>query len=148
MFKSLAVGAPDRTQPAPNEKGKEICFQTISFRLAQTGLTVRAIGCRADAGRWQRFCVVFPMLTHKSIRVLCVSMNITLSSDKETIQKTREFARRQGVSLNELLRRYMDSVTRVENPETVLDEFTRNALEHGGQSSPGYRFDREEAHRR
>ncbi len=75
-------------------------------------------------------------------------MNITLSSDKRTIEKTREFARRQGVSLNELLRRYMDSITRVDDVDSVLDEFTRNALEHGGQSSDDYRFDREEAHRR
>lgn len=75
-------------------------------------------------------------------------MNITLSSDKETIAKTREFARRQGVSLNELLRRYMDSITRVEDAEEVADEFTRNALERGGESPPGYRFDRDEAHNR
>ena len=75
-------------------------------------------------------------------------MNITLSSDEKTIQKTREFARRQGVSLNELLRRYMDSISRVDDMESVSDEFARNALEHGGQSSPGYRFDRETAHLR
>ena len=75
-------------------------------------------------------------------------MNITLSSDKKTIEKTREFARRQGTSLNELLRRYMESVTRVENTESVLDEFSRNSLEHGGLSTPNFRFDREEAHRR
>jgi hypothetical protein len=75
-------------------------------------------------------------------------MNITLSCDKKTIEKTREFARGQGTSLNELLRRYMESVTRVENKESVLDEFSRNALEHGGRSAPDFCFDREEAHRR
>ncbi|MFP4167111.1 MAG: hypothetical protein ACLFUF_08135 [Opitutales bacterium] len=75
-------------------------------------------------------------------------MNITLSSDKETVRKTREFARRQGLSLNELLRRYMNSLTRVEERESIEEEFARNALEQGGQSAPGYRFDREEAHRR
>ncbi|MFW6217527.1 MAG: hypothetical protein ACOC4K_00895 [Verrucomicrobiota bacterium] len=75
-------------------------------------------------------------------------MNITLSSDKETISKTREFARRQGMSLNELLRRYMDSLTRVEDRALVEEEFARNAVEHGGQSASGYRFDRDEAHRR
>ena len=75
-------------------------------------------------------------------------MNITLSSDKETIRKTREFARRQGVSLNELLRRYMDSLTRVEDRARVEEEFACNALEQGGQSTSGFRFDRDEAHRR
>lgn len=75
-------------------------------------------------------------------------MNITLSSDKRVIEKTREFARRQGVSLNELLRRYMDSITRVDDVDAVLEEFSHNALEHGGRSSDDYRFDREEAHHR
>lgn len=75
-------------------------------------------------------------------------MNITLSSDRKIIEKSREYARRQGVSLNELLRRYMDSISRVEDAEAVADEFTRNALEQGGESATGYRFDREEAHKR
>lgn len=75
-------------------------------------------------------------------------MNITLSTDKKTIEKTREFARRHGTSLNELLRRYMDSVTRTEDKESILDEFSNNALEHGGQSVPDFHFDREAAHRR
>ncbi len=75
-------------------------------------------------------------------------MNITLSCDQKTIEKAREFARRQDTSLNELLRRYMESVTRVENKESVLNEFSRNALEHGGRSTPDFSFDREEAHRR
>lgn len=79
---------------------------------------------------------------------MCMQMNITLSLDGKTIQKTREFARQRGLSLNELLRRYMNSLTRTENVESVCEEFTRNALEYGGQSAPGYRFDREEAHRR
>lgn len=79
---------------------------------------------------------------------MCNIMNITLSSDEKTIQKTREFARRQGTSLNELLRRYMDSLTRTDDKESVLDEFSLNALEHGGQSAPDFRFNREEAHRR
>lgn len=79
---------------------------------------------------------------------MCHVMNITLSSDEKTIQKTREFARRQGTSLNELLRRYMDSVTGTDDKESVLEEFSRNALAHGGQSAPDFRFDRDEAHRR
>jgi hypothetical protein len=75
-------------------------------------------------------------------------MNITLSTDKKTIEKTREFARRQGTSLNGLLRRYMDSVTRTEDKESILDEFSKNALDHGGHSVPDFHFDREAAHRR
>jgi hypothetical protein len=73
-------------------------------------------------------------------------MNITLSCDKETIRKTREFARRNGVSLNQLLRRYMDSLTCGEDRTLIEEEFTRNAIDQGGQSAPGYHFDRDEAH--
>lgn len=75
-------------------------------------------------------------------------MNITLSTDENTVRKTREYARRQGVSLNELLRRYMDSVTQVEDVEAASDEFSRNALERSGESPSGYRFSRDQAHLR
>jgi hypothetical protein len=75
-------------------------------------------------------------------------MNITLSSDSETIAKTREFARRQGLSLNELLRRYMQSLGSPEDNEAAIAEFTRNARIDGGKSTKTFRFDREEAHRR
>lgn len=85
--------------------------------------------------------------TLKTVWNMC-KMNITLSSDEQTIRKTRAFARRQGVSLNELLRRYMDSVTSADDVEAALEEFSRLALEQGGHSAPDYRFDREEAHRR
>ena len=85
--------------------------------------------------------------TYINMCFMC-NMNITLSSDKETVSKTREFARRQGMSLNQLLRRYMDSLSSVEDCESVIDAFTRNALEHGGKSPSDYKFDREEAHRR
>lgn len=42
----------------------------------------------------------------------------------------------------------MDSLSRVEDRESIIDAFTRNALEHGGKSPSDYKFDREEAHRR
>jgi hypothetical protein len=76
-------------------------------------------------------------------------MNITLSSDPETIAKTREFARRQGLSLNEFLRlNYMQSLGSHEDSESVVEEFTRNARIDGGESEKTFRFDREEAHGR
>ena len=75
-------------------------------------------------------------------------VNITLSSDEETVRKTREYARRRGTSLNELLRAYMRSLTEQEDPDEVADEFARNAIEQGGRSENNYRFDREEANRR
>ena len=74
-------------------------------------------------------------------------MNITLSSDRETVEKTREFARRKGLSLNELIRRYMRSLNPREEIASVVEEFARNARAHGGKSARGFRFNREEAHR-
>ena len=37
-------------------------------------------------------------------------MNLTLSADKETVRRAREVARRQGTSLNKLIRVYLDSL--------------------------------------
>ena len=75
-------------------------------------------------------------------------MNITLSSDEETVRKTREYAKRRGTSLNELLRAYMRSLTAREDPEAVAEEFARNARASAGQSPSGFRFVREESHQR
>jgi hypothetical protein len=94
------------------------------------------------------YCNLNHRLTQERISVICEIMNITLSSDKSTLEKTRQYARRQGMSLNELLRRYMESVSQVDNVDSVMEEFSQNALSQGGQSAPGYRFDREDAHRR
>ena len=75
-------------------------------------------------------------------------MNITLSADEDTVRLTREYARQHGTSLNRLVRDYLNHLTSTEEGETVADEFSRLALEHGGRSPKGFRFDREEAHRR
>jgi hypothetical protein len=75
-------------------------------------------------------------------------MNITLSADEDTVRKTREAARRMGKSLNGLLRDYMRSVSEQVNQKEAADKFAENALSRGGRSKAGYRFSREEAHRR
>jgi len=75
-------------------------------------------------------------------------MNITLSADEETVRLTREYARQHGTSLNRLVRDYLCRLTATDEGETAADEFRRLALEHGGRSPKGFRFSREEAHRR
>ena len=75
-------------------------------------------------------------------------MNITLSADAETIQKTRQLAQQRGTTLNGLLRDYMLSLTISRDPEESAKEFARNALSHSGESPADFRFDREEAHHR
>jgi hypothetical protein len=53
-----------------------------------------------------------------------------------------------GKSLNGLIRDYMRSVAVPESdPSEDLQEFRKNALAHPGKSEPGFRFDRDQAHR-
>jgi hypothetical protein len=42
----------------------------------------------------------------------------------------------------------LQSLTRQEDRDLVADEFLRNATGHSGRSPEGFRFDREDAHRR
>lgn len=75
-------------------------------------------------------------------------MNITLSADKELIRKAREYAARQGSSLNQVIREYLEQCTALSSIEDHAGEFAKLAREHGGASPSGFVFDREEAHAR
>ncbi len=74
-------------------------------------------------------------------------MNITLSADPETIERTRAYARRHDTSLNQLVRDYLKRLTAQEERRQVADEFVANAITHAGRSSEGFRFSREAAQR-
>lgn len=75
-------------------------------------------------------------------------VNITLSADEDVVRRTREYATEHGTTLNQLVRDYMESLTGKMTNEEAADSFVRIATEHPGRSEPGYRFDRDEAHRR
>jgi hypothetical protein len=75
-------------------------------------------------------------------------MNITLSADSETIARTRKYAREHGTSINQLIRGFLEGLTGRDDREGIVDEFTRNALTHGGRSPDDFRFDRERSHER
>ncbi|EFI33399.1 hypothetical protein Dthio_PD0730 [Desulfonatronospira thiodismutans ASO3-1] len=75
-------------------------------------------------------------------------MNITLSADKELIQKAREYAAQRGTSLNQLIREYLEHTAAMGDKESNAREFERLARECGGTSPKGYVFDREDAHGR
>ena len=75
-------------------------------------------------------------------------MNITLSADKELVKKARDYATQHGTSLNQILRQYMEQLTRVADTEKNANEFKRLAREQGGSSRAVYVFDRDEAHAR
>lgn len=75
-------------------------------------------------------------------------MNITLSADRELIEKARQYAARQGTSLNQLIREYLEQIAAVGSRESNAREFEHLARECGGASQEGYVFDREETHAR
>lgn len=72
-------------------------------------------------------------------------MNITLSADDELIRKAREIASRQGTSLNELVRRYFESLVGEQSRADAAAEFRALCEQHAGHSG-GHRFRREDAY--
>lgn len=75
-------------------------------------------------------------------------MNITLSADEKLVKKAREYARKHGTTLNQMIRDYMEKVTGQLSPEEAAAEFRRIAMEHPGNPDPDWKFDRQEIHRR
>ena len=57
-------------------------------------------------------------------------------------------ARQQGTSLNQLIRDYLERFSDSRRDLSMANEFRGLALDKGGRSAPGFRFDREEAHAR
>ena len=74
-------------------------------------------------------------------------MNITLSADERLLKEARKVARSMGLSLNELVRRYLRQVTAQPAPEEAIQEIKKLWAETGGHSR-GWRFDRDEIQER
>ncbi|MEO8725985.1 MAG: hypothetical protein ABI383_07640 [Acidobacteriaceae bacterium] len=70
-------------------------------------------------------------------------MNITLSIDEQTVISDRKRADALGMSLNQLVRNYLEKLAAGDDPERSIEEFTRLS---GKGNSPGWRFNREEIH--
>ena len=81
------------------------------------------------------------------IRDVCV-MNITLSADSALIDRTRQYAKAHGATLNGLVRDYMKSIVGVQDRDEAAAEFSRLAIQSAGRSDGAFQFDREDAHRR
>jgi hypothetical protein len=75
-------------------------------------------------------------------------VNITLSADKEIIEKVRKYAAQRGTSLNQIIRDYLEQLTNLSDIDKYADEFAKLAVEKGGASPSDFVFDREEAHTR
>lgn len=74
-----------------------------------------------------------------------MATNITISIDDELVRRAREVARRQGSSLNALIRQYLESLAGMTPGEAVADELLALMEEHGGRSG-GRPFTREDAY--
>ena len=75
-------------------------------------------------------------------------MNITLSADARLIEKTRQYAKKTGTSLNQLVRDYLGQLVQTQPGTSVAAEFRKLATQEAGCSPAGYRFDRDAAHQR
>ncbi|MDU9048857.1 MAG: DUF6364 family protein [Candidatus Electrothrix sp. Rat3] len=75
-------------------------------------------------------------------------MNITLSADQELIRKSREYAKKQGTSLNNIIRDFLENISGKNDRRASSQEFAQLAETGAGCSEPGYKFDRDEIHDR
>ena len=75
-------------------------------------------------------------------------MNITLSADKVLIMKTRSYAKKTNTTLNSLVRNYLSTIAGGDTSSGVADEFGALAKSKAGKSPTGYKFNRDEIHKR
>lgn len=75
-------------------------------------------------------------------------VNLTLSTDAELLRRARIAARSMGKSLNQLIREYLERLSRTDDdPESLSEEFRRLSLESRGRSG-GEPIDRGRLHER
>jgi len=76
-----------------------------------------------------------------------VYVNITLSINDEVIQEARRRAAAMGVSVNQLVRAYLEQLAGKTDPNADAAEFERLSQTAQGDSR-GWKFNREELHER
>ena len=64
----------------------------------------------------------------------CMGQNLTISVDEDLLQRARALARKQGTSLNALLRGYLENLVGEQPGEAVADELLMLMQDHGGRS--------------
>jgi antitoxin component of RelBE/YafQ-DinJ toxin-antitoxin module len=74
-------------------------------------------------------------------------MNITLSVDRQLVERARKAAESMGKSLNQVIRDYLAYLAGEGEMEGELKELRALSLEAGGHSA-GWRFDRDSLHER
>lgn len=72
-------------------------------------------------------------------------MNLTLSVEKKILEKARKAAMGMGLSLNEMVRRYLRTLAGETDAEQARTELRNLFLAQGGHSK-GWRFNRKDLH--
>jgi hypothetical protein len=72
-------------------------------------------------------------------------MNLTISVDDQLVERARKLAQSQGVSLQELIRRYLEGLAGPRSSEATAEELLALMERQGGHSG-GQRMGREEAY--
>ncbi|MCD6534598.1 MAG: hypothetical protein J7L25_11085 [Deltaproteobacteria bacterium] len=75
-------------------------------------------------------------------------MNITLSVDEKVISRSRQFAKEHNTTLNSMVREFLRKISGDHDRQSHAEEFLKLAKNEGGESRPGYVFNREELHER
>jgi len=73
-------------------------------------------------------------------------MNLTLSIDQRLLEKARKTAGAMGLSLNEMIRSYLEKVAGEGDRAGTFQEFRELCIKHGGHSG-GRTWSREDLHR-
>jgi uncharacterized protein (DUF2267 family) len=76
--------------------------------------------------------------------MLC-HMNVTVSIADELAARAREVARREGTTLNDIIRRHLETVAGRRNGATLAKELRKLWVEHPGHSG-GRKVARDEAY--
>lgn len=72
-------------------------------------------------------------------------MNLTISVDDQLVERARKLAQSQGVSLQELIRRYLEGLAGARSSDATADELLELMSRHGGHSG-GRAITREDAY--
>ena len=63
--------------------------------------------------------------------------NITLSADEKLVKKAREYAARQGTSLNRMIREYMEQLANIPETDEIAEEFALLGRQEGAPARRG-----------
>ncbi|KAA9133990.1 ribbon-helix-helix protein, CopG family [Marinihelvus fidelis] len=73
-------------------------------------------------------------------------MNLTLSINKDLLERARKAARAQGKSVNQMVREYLEQLCSGQALDATIDEYIGGSGQ--GRREKGWAFDRDELHER